>query len=260
MKKVIALAAIILGGATAASAQNGVTVRIGGSFPVGTFSQGTEAKELALSTPEATFGGAGIGFNAGLKYQLEVVKNLGIFATADFFYNGLNNDTKDQINIGDDIKDAIPVEGIEASSTIPSYMNVPIMLGLNYSFLNIRNIALWAEAGAGVNLGKITKMATEINAEVPLIGNINGSTTTTYDMSTTFAWQAGVGVCLGRNLSLGVHYYNLGSSVVNSETVVDTNVEKLGSINIDNILGENGKFTTGKLNPSMIVARLGYTF
>ena len=254
MKKVIALAAIILGGATAASAQNGVTVRIGGSFPVGTFSQGTEAKELALSTPEATFGGAGIGFNAGLKYQFEVIKNLGIFATADFFYNGLNKDAKN------DIKNDIAVEGIEASSTIPSYMNVPIMLGLNYSFLNIRNIALWAEAGAGVNLGKITKMATEINAEVPLIGNINGSTTTTYDMSTTFAWQAGVGVCLGRNLSLGVHYYNLGSSVVNSETAVDTNVEKLGSLNIDNILGENGKFTTGKLNPSMIVARLGYTF
>ncbi len=254
MKKVIAFAAIILGGATVTSAQNGVTVRIGGSFPVGTFSQGTEAKELALSTPEATFGGAGIGFNAGLKYQLEVVKSLGIFATADFFYNGLNKDAKN------DIKKEIPVEGIEASSTIPSYMNVPIMLGLNYSFLNIRNIALWAEAGAGVNLGKITKMATEINAEVPLIGNINGSTTTTYDMSTTFAWQAGVGVCLGRNLSLGIHYYNLGSSVVNSETTVDTNVEKLGSINIDNILGENGKFTTGKLNPSMIVARLGYTF
>ena len=254
MKKVIALAAIILGGATVTSAQNGVTVRIGASFPVGTFSQGTEAKELALSTPEATFGGAGIGFNAGLKYQIEVVKNLGIFATADFFYNGLNKDAKN------DIKKEIAVEGIEASSTIPSYMNVPVMLGLNYSFLNIRNIALWAEAGAGVNLGKITKMATEINAEVPLIGNINGSTTTTYDMSTTFAWQAGVGVCLGRNLSLGVHYYNLGSSVVNSETAVDANVGDFGSINIDNILGENGKFTTGKLNPSMIVARLGYTF
>jgi hypothetical protein len=85
VKKLMTLAAVILGFAASASAQNGFTLRAGGNFPVGAFNNGENAAELALSNPEATLGGAAIGFNAGVKYQFGVVGNLSAFATADFF-------------------------------------------------------------------------------------------------------------------------------------------------------------------------------
>ena len=249
VKKAIALAAMILGGSVTTFAQNGITIRVGGGFPIGAFGQGEKVTELALNNPEATFGGSTTGINAGFKYQFGIINNLGVFATADFFYNDLK----------DDVKDAMNIEGTE--STTPAYINVPIMLGFNYSFLNLPNgIALWAEAGAGVNFSNITSKTIEYSTEVPFIGSLNGSSTSTYDMSSTFAWQAGIGACLGQNITLGLHYYHLGASSVNYETAVDASAAALGSLDINNILGENGEFTAGKLTPSMIVARLGYTF
>ena len=245
----MALVAVILGFSASAVAQNGMTIRVGANLPVGSFAQGKSAAELALSNPEATLGGAAAaGFNAGLKYQFEVIDNLGLFATADFFYNGLNGDIKEAWK-GDS-------EGI----TLPAYMNMPVMLGVNYSILDIIGTTLWVEAGAGANFRSISKSSAEYSAEVPLVGTVDASAETTYNVGTSFAWQAGFGVCFDNTITLGVHYYGFGKAPISYETAIDASASNIGSGGINNILGEEGKFTGGKLNPSMVVIRLGYTF
>lgn len=246
VKKAIALVAVIMGVATASFAQNGLSVRAGGNFPVGTFGQGEGIGEIALNNADAELGGAAIGFNAGVKYQLGLLGNLSAFASADFFYNGLKGD----------IKEAMKVDGTDVVA--PAYMNLPVMLGVNYTLLDIIGTTLWVEAGAGVNFRNITSQSIDYSTELPIIGTVNASAESTYDMSTTFAWQAGIGVSLSGALSLGLHYYGFGSAPVSYETAVDAGASSLGSL--AGILGEDGSFNGGKLNPSMVVIRLGYHF
>lgn len=236
VKKVMALVAVILGFAVSASAQNGFTLRAGGNFPVGAFNK---SDNLALSNPEGVDGGSAIGFNAGLKYQFGIVGNLSAFATADFFYNGLKGDIKEDW------------KGDNENITLPSYLNIPVMLGLNYTILDIIGTTLWAEAGAGANFRSITKHTAE-----GAVGTIaSGSTETIYSLATTFAWQVGLGVSIDNTVSLGLHYYGFGGANVKGESTV--------SGNLGGLIGGETKplaFTNGKLNPSMVVVRLGYTF
>ena len=235
VKKAIVLVAVILGVSTASFAQNGLTVRAGGNFPVGTFSKG-DATDIALVNPESLNGGAAIGFNAGVKYQLGVLGNIGVFGSVDFFYNGLNGEIKE---VWRDIKEDL---------TIPSYMNIPIMVGANYIILDIIGTTLWVEAGAGVNFRNITKSESSLD-----LGPASASSESSYDLSTTLVWQAGIGVSLDNTITLGLHYYGFGSSEIKGETITKGSLADLGS-------EFKNEFTSGKLNPSMIIVRLGYTF
>lgn len=237
-KKVFAFVAIMMGMSTMAIAQDGFSVRAGGNFPIGTFAQG-DAVDNALLNATSELGAAATGFNAGVKCQFSVVGNLGLFATADFFYNELNEETQDALKVEND------------DVTLPTYMNVPIMLGANYKVLDFASVALWAEAGAGLNFRNIS--ANTISAAVGTL--VSGSMETVYDLSYSFAWQVGIGVTLAETLSLGVHYYGFGAADVKGESTA--------SANIGGLLDTESKpvaFTNGKLNPSMLVVRLGYTF
>lgn len=239
VKKMMALAAVLLGCSASAFAQDGLTLRFGGSFPVGSFGNGENATELALSNPNATFGGAATGFNAGVKYQLSIAGELSAFATADLFYNGLKGDIKEAW------------KGDSENITLPAYMNMPVMAGLNYTLLDIDGATLWAEAGAGANFRCITKSS----AEAALGTIASGSTETTYNLATTLAWQAGIGVSLDNTITLGLHYYSLGGADIKGESIV--------SGNLGGLISGGSKplaFTNGNLNPSMVVVRLGYTF
>ena len=245
VKKVFALVALILGFSVSAAAPNGLTLRAGGNFPVGTFGEGDKLGSLALSDAKAALGGAAIGYNAGLKYQFKVFGKLGMFATADFFYNGLKE------NIKEDLAEVLKVD--DGDITLPSYMNAPVMLGLNYSFFNPAKVALWVEAGVGVNFRSITGQTVESETDIPLVGTVGASGDLTYDLNTTFAWQAGLGVSFMNSITLGLHYYAFGESVVKGETITSGSIADLG--------GElKSEFENGKLNPSVLVVRLGYTF
>ena len=237
VKRVIVCVAVMLGMSTIGFAQSGLSVRVGGSFPVGTFAQGG-AGDMALMMPASELGAAATGVNGGVKYQLNILGDLGVFASADLFYNGLKKEVVETMK--DDN------ENVE----LPSYMNIPLMVGVNYTLLKFAGASLWAEAGAGVNLRNIT--ASSASAAVGTL--ISGSTESNYDFSTSVAWQVGVGVSLSK-LSLGVHYYGFGASEISGETTT--------SADLGGILGGVTKpmeFTAGKLNPTMLVARVSYTF
>ena len=72
-----------------------------------------------------------------------------------------------------------------------------------------------------------------------------------YRMAAGVAWQTGVGVTIGGKVSLGVHYYALGTQDIESgkSGMFDDWADKLA-----------GEFEEGKINPSMMVLRLGYHF
>ena len=54
VKKMMVLAAVILGCSASSFAQDGLTLRVGGNFPVGSFGNGENATDLALSNPNAS--------------------------------------------------------------------------------------------------------------------------------------------------------------------------------------------------------------
>lgn len=238
VKKTIALVAVIMGVSTVSLAQNGLSVRAGGNFPVGTFAQG-KITDLALNSLKSELGGAATGFNVGVKYQLGLLGDLSAFASADLFYNGLKSD----------IKEAMQVDG--ADVVVPAYMNIPVMVGANYTILDIIGTTLWAEAGIGVNFRNITS-----STFAAAVGSlVSGSTESDYDLSTSFAWQVGVGVSVSSKVSLGLHYYGFGAA--------DVRGEQTASGNLGGLIGGATKpieFTSGRLNPSMVVIRLGYHF
>lgn len=237
VKRTIVCVAIMLGMSTFSFAQKGFSVCVGGSFPVGKFAQGG-AGDMALMAPTSELGAAATGINGGVKYQFNVLGDLGVFASADLFYNGLKKDVVETVK-GDN-------ENVE----LPSYMNIPLMVGANYTLLKLAGISLWAEAGAGVNFRNIT--ASSASAAVGTL--VSGSTESNYDFSASVAWQVGVGVSLSK-LSLGVHYYGFGASEISGDTTT--------SADLGGIFGGETKpieFTAGKLNPTMLVARLSYTF
>ena len=235
VKKAIAFVAIIMGFSAAASAQDGLTVRVGGTFPVGAFGSG-ESIDIALSDPTSEFGGAATGVNAGIKYQLGILGNLGVFASADVFYNGLKGDIKEDLG------------GDSENITLPSYLNIPVMVGANYSIIDLGIASLWAEAGAGLNIRSITKSSSSVGS-----GSFSASSESAYGIGTTLAWQAGIGATLLDCFSVGLHYYGLGAAEVKGDVTTTAGLGSLG--------GElKNEFTAGKINPSMVVLRVGYTF
>ena len=235
INRLFASIALIVGTFTAASAQNGLSIHAGNNFPIGVFSRGNTVGDIALNNSNSSYGGAAMGFNAGAKFQLSVLSDLSAFVSADFFYNGLKKELKEGFN--------------DHSKSLPSYMNMPVMAGINYTLFEILGTTFWAEAGAGMNFRNITN-----NVSLSLDANTIGvSTEEAYDLTCSLAWKAGIGATLASKLSLGIHYYGFGASDISGETTSTLNVGSLTSEMKDS-------FTGGKLKAAMIVVRLGYHF
>jgi hypothetical protein len=225
-KRIVALWVFIVGLTTTSWAQNGFSVYVGGNFPVGTFGQGGRFTDVTLNTLNSELGDAAIGMNVGLKYQFRLLGGLSAFVSADFLYNSLKDDIKKVTDTG---------------LVISEYLNIPAMLGANYTVINLFFMSLWLEAGVGVNFCNVTGN--------PLLGATYSSDNTSYAFSKSFVWQAGIGVSVAKKLSLGMHYYGFGASDVRIASVVDSGMGDL----VSDLKG-------GTLDPSMVVVRLGYHF
>lgn len=235
VNRLFATIVLIVGTNIVAAAQNGLSIHAGNSFPIGAFSQGKTVGDIALNNSNSSYGGAAFGFNAGAKFQLSILSDLSAFVSADFFYNGLKKELK---------------EGFyDDSKSLPSYMNMPVMAGVNYTLFEILGTTFWAEAGTGINFRNITNNVS-LNFDANTIGV---STKDAYDLTCSLAWKAGIGATLASKLSLGLHYYGFGTSDISGETTSTLNVGSLTSEMKDS-------FTGGKLKAAMIVMRLGYHF
>lgn len=233
---------LILGGQT--MAQTHGTMFLGASFPMGDYAKVNDLSSTALwGDEQQTFGGAGIGFNAGLKWDFGVgIPGLAVVLSVDGFYNGSNSDMKqcykEVVNVTDYLNG-------DVDQTTPKYINVPAMLGLRYTFNLTPQLAIYAEGAAGGN----ARFITDYTLKYTDLLSVKHTDTESYSTAYTFAYQAGLGIEVSRNLVIGCSLYNLGGAAVKGEGTVKPSLSN-GTYDIER----------GTLKPVMVLGRIGFRF
>lgn len=200
MKKLGLILAIAMIFSFSANAQRhegfGGSVRLGGVLPMQDFAA-TQAYVVPGINGLGNHGCAMFGASLGLEGQYMFglgrdAGGLGIFLSADAMWNALNKNIRDQYS--------------KVSCTKPTYINVPILLGVKYisDFSDV--VDVWAEAGVGVNLFKKTTEGWN-------------NSTVSYDMTASFAAGAGIGVTFVDVVSIGVYYNWLGKQKIKVEGI-----------------------------------------
>ena len=252
--KKIALLIIAILGVNYVNAQTDFSLHLGMLFPQGNFAESRMDNQNVAWLTKSNRAGAGLGFDAGMKFRFNVpsVKGLGIIATADFFLNMPNDDVKSwKEDIVDSYYEYSDLDEITIS--LPHYINIPIMVGANYEYAIKNNIKVWAEAGLGLNIGTLTdfKMLAEFSDEGDYLEEkLEGS----YQVNTSMAFQVGAGIMFNSKYSFGVHYYELGSQKIKGKQFEDE-IYNGESINYD-----EWRFTGKSIVPGMLTIRLGYHF
>lgn len=248
--KKIALLIVAILGVNYANAQKDVSIHLGMLFPQGDFAESRMNNGQVAWLDKTDRAGAGLGFDAGLKFRFNLpsVKGLGFITTADFFLNMPNDDVKDwkedYISEMEEYSDVY-----EFSIAIPHYINIPIMVGLNYEYEIKDNIKFWGEGALGLNIGALTNYKQSIISE-------GGEETmeVSYNTNTSLAFQFGAGFMFNDKYSLGVHYYSLGSQKIKGEATFEE-IYDGGYSDID-----EERFTFRSINPGMLTIRFGYHF
>lgn len=252
--KVLALAAMMIVGGQA-MAQNHGTMFIGASFPMKDYADFDGFNNFALTTADANDAGAGVGFNAGLKWYFNVgVKGLDVLLSVDGLYNGPCADLKKTYREQEKETGSQILGGSFKYNATPKFINVPAMLGLGYRYHFNPSFALYVEAGAGANLRLITKM--ESVGKATVIG-VETQTTTIqeYDKAFSFAYQAGIGIEVAKNFVIGCSFYDLGGAAVNGERTIKT---KTLNDNVINTITDYREL--GTVHPIMVLGRIGFSF
>jgi len=208
------------------TSDGGVSIHLGGAFPVGDFGNDNLYADKAL--------GAGEGFNVVLKGKIPLsVKGLGVTVSGDFIFNGYKGDWKD---MWDGVQTVIEHAG--GTFVRPRYINVPIFVGLNYKYSVGRSFGVWGEAGLGPNFRTMTTAKTEVdNQKVKVV----------FPVKTSFGFQVGAGIMIKNSVSLGVHYYGLGAAKVKMK-------EKYSN-------GKSAMYEyPTKYSHNLVMVRLGYHF
>lgn len=256
--KVFAMAVMLVIGGQAMAQTRGAMF-LGASFPMSDFAEFDGFNEFPLTATDldADDAGAGIGFNAGLKWYFNVgVKGLGVLLSVDGFYNGPNSDLKTLYRKGEafQIYDYDNEYDSFTYKSTPQYINVPAMLGMNYIYHFNPNLAVYVEAGAGGNLRLITDME---NVYQTHVSSVHGTykAITSYDKAFSFAYQAGVGIEVAKNLVIGCSFYDLGAAQVKGErTLKQTD----GTPPFMENKTEYQEY--GTVHPIMILGRIGFCF
>lgn len=248
------LVVIMLFACGSAKAQTQTYLNLGLSVPTGKFAEGDE-DGFALLT-ESKEGGAGVGANLGLKWKFPTkAKGLGILLSVDGIYNGLNNDIKD---LFEELVDEYEDEGADVTLRKPNYINVPVMLGLNYCYEASDNIGIYGEAGIGLDARFITNFRLELeeSGNDPYYGRYSYEETLKfeYDPAVSFAFQLGAGILINNRFTIGVNLYNLGSAKVKGK-VTDKYKEYWNGEYDSDSEKENFKFKT--LSTTMVLLRFG---
>ena len=223
------------------------TINVGASVPVGSFShmqydKNTGATDCGLFDEDIN-GGATTGFNIGAKAMFPTKnEHLGITLAMDVHYNGLNSNATCNLD------------------KRPYYLNIPFMVGLNYSYPLPKEMKLFGELGAGFNIryispGKLTGVQKYIFANSSEDTWMQVKETFSYETVVTFAFHVGAGLFFTDNLYLSVYYSFLGKGDV------DANVEAiLSSKHVQPYNANSQYLQLGSVNPSILSFNIGYTF
>ena len=201
MKKIIFFSLIIIKCIGVTNAQS-FQLHTGPVFPTG---------NLASNDANVYAGNATVGFNIGMKSYLPLShSNLSLMFGVDFFFNGLTAGHKDYLDSFVELDD----EYYYDEHNYPVYLNIPIMLGLNYGFpLGNEKYKIYGEAAIGYNYSLLT----EDNLKYHYYKKYSSSYTHTYDMEDKIQYDSDWGLCyaieggfLLKWFRLGLRYNHLG--------------------------------------------------
>lgn len=248
------LAAILLLACGYATAQTQTYLNLGLSLPTGKFAEGDEDGFALMD--ESREGGAGVGATLGFKFKFPTkAKGLGVLLSVDGIYNGLNSDVKEAF---EDLRDELEDEVQDVTLRKPNYINVPVLLGLNYCYEANDNLGIYGEAGIGLDARFITKFRLELedSGNDPYYGRYSEKETIKYkyDPAFAFAFQLGAGVLINNKFTIGLNFYNLGSAKVKGKAT-DKYQETIGGDSYTESEKENFKFKS--LSTTMVLLRFG---
>lgn len=249
IKRILLSLIFVLGFSMSSFAQSGVSVRAGGNalwlFLFYLVSLSDDDEEVGHVSEDNNYRdnksgvlGIPIGLNAGLKYQFNLLGNLDMFASADIFYR----------YYGDD-----PIMGVEdlgKDRALPSRVNYPLLLGLNYTIMERDDVALWTEFGSGISY---CRFRTQRITGGTFPNNVEVNTLKHWGI--TPAWKVGLGVTVDEKYSLEVSCY----SYDNPELYGGNSEGKGGTVKEWTSKLAEG-FVSNRLKFSMISLRLALHF
>ena len=120
----------------------------------------------------------------------------------------------------------------------------------------IKQLSVFVEAGAGGNLRFITEMETLLKGNNVSMDETRITTTRSFDRAFGFAYQAGAGLEIAKNLVIGCSFYDLGKADVKLEEIT-----KKTTVNDNATTQSDPKYpVNGSLHPMMVLARIGFMF
>ena len=227
-------------------------VYLNGISPMGDLGEGDKINknaanplmDYALWSEDGKQGYADIGGGIGFDVTLPIAKGVGVFASADMFYNTNKKDLKDFYE--ENSQDMVGPVVNKFTYSLSNFINVPLFIGVSYILNYENNFTLYAEAATGPNF----RLVTDYKDEITYAGGDTEKLTIDYDVATTFGFKFGAGVLMWNRMSIVLDYYSLGSAKITGTTSV-----KSGSTTVDT------KFDGKKdVYSSEMVLRVGYHF
>jgi hypothetical protein len=207
--KALCLGALLLAIGSAAQAQeSGLrhSIFLNGNIPTGDFGSSVSSSHTVVPLTYEEIGkdaslGFGIGYRASYSFPIGM-GSVAPFVGIDILWNTIDGDWSDKYS--------------DAYFDVPTYFNVPLMAGINYTYEEVwDNITPFGEFGVGTDFLWITHEGT-------------GSTTNYFAYKPTFAfsWMIGAGVYFGKYVSAGLYYYGMGKHTIDytSGTMEDNSV------------------------------------
>ncbi len=146
------------------------------------------------------------GFGLGVELNVKTgIAGLQWIFGASTIINGVNSD-KVNAKFLSETNDTLFI-----NTQFGKWTNVPIMSGLRYDIDLSNNLAIYGIAMGGVNLSWHPYKKVYVYNPVSTIVGPEVSENTSYDLSTNFGYQAGVGILFAHKYNLGIRYLNLGT-------------------------------------------------
>ncbi len=251
-------------------------VYLGEATPLGAMGSGEIKKTLeyplgdlskwALTEVNGTDGFADWGFSLGFDVTITLpVEGLGVFGGFDFIYN-FNQSALDNCLDEYAINEVKVLDYVsDVKYTRPSFMNIPILFGLNYLHNFNHIVGIWGEAGIGPNIRFISRYEKkrEFNTAMTVllpdgeaVTAIEETKGITYKSAVTLGFKVGAGVMLWNRMSIGLDFYSLGSAKIEG-----TGTYELGGTDYSDKYYSDKNFN-GKnaISASELVVRVGYHF
>lgn len=219
MKKIVytlCLATLFLGYSAAAQTQeSGLrhSIYLNGNIPTGDFASDASAGPTLITaynsgvplTYEQIGKDASLGFGLGYRVSYAFPIGLGTvapFAGIDILWNTIDGKWADLYS--------------DAYFTCPTYFNVPLLAGINYTYEEVwDNITPFGEFGVGTDFFWMTP---EGNSD-------DDSFYFGYKSTFAFSWMVGAGVYFGKYVSAGLYYYGMGKHTVDyTSGTLDDNI------------------------------------